>query len=389
AALWLGRAIALEAAGEFAAARQIGEQLSAHMPTWLDAHRFLAELRLNTEPGAGQTGGYADHFAAAAAKVPQNTDLIVAWCAALGGADRFAEATRVAEEALLRRPDEPAIVLAAATYASAAGELDRADRHFASLGTVTLDRCIEEGRHRLRRGDPQAAEAMLSRALEQQPGHVLGWALRSIAWRQLDDPRERWLHGQEGLVRQLPLEIGDREWAEVGAVLHRLHDESFVPVGQSVRGGSQTRGRLFARTEPSLRRLEQAIAAAVEDYRRALPPFDPAHPLLARREDRLAITGSWSVRLGPGGSHTVHIHPKGVLSSALYLALPDGGEQEADIGVLEVGGAPKGIALQPSAAIAPRERHLTLFPSTLFHGTRPFARGQRLTVAFDVTARAH
>jgi hypothetical protein len=29
---------------------------------------------------------------------------------------------------------------------------------------------------------------------------------------------------------------------------------------------------------------------------------------------------------------------------------------------------------------------MALFPSYLFHGTRPFSEGERLTVAFDVAA---
>jgi hypothetical protein len=34
--------------------------------------------------------------------------------------------------------------------------------------------------------------------------------------------------------------------------------------------------------------------------------------------------------------------------------------------------------------IQPRPGLLALFPSTLFHGTRPFRAGERLTAAFDV-----
>jgi hypothetical protein len=34
--------------------------------------------------------------------------------------------------------------------------------------------------------------------------------------------------------------------------------------------------------------------------------------------------------------------------------------------------------------IRPHVGRLALFPSTLFHGTRPFSAGERMTVAFDV-----
>jgi predicted 2-oxoglutarate/Fe(II)-dependent dioxygenase YbiX len=33
---------------------------------------------------------------------------------------------------------------------------------------------------------------------------------------------------------------------------------------------------------------------------------------------------------------------------------------------------------------APTEGRLVLFPSTLFHGTTPVKKGERLTVAFDL-----
>ena len=39
---------------------------------------------------------------------------------------------------------------------------------------------------------------------------------------------------------------------------------------------------------------------------------------------------------------------------------------------------------EPLHLIAPRPGRLVLFPSFLHHGTRAFAAGERLTVAFDV-----
>jgi len=36
--------------------------------------------------------------------------------------------------------------------------------------------------------------------------------------------------------------------------------------------------------------------------------------------------------------------------------------------------------------IKPERGKLALFPSTLYHGTRNFAEGERMTVAFDVSA---
>lgn len=390
--LWLGKAMALEAGGAMEEARRIAAALSLRMPGWLDAHRYLAELRLHAGEGndPANPGAFADHYGPAVHALPDSVDLVWAWCSTLAGADRFEVAAQVAEQALERNPGQPRLQLCGGIYASASGDLERADALFAQAAAAMpeeTERLLEEGRHRLRRGDPEAAEALLGKALANDERNVAAWALRSICWRQLGDAREEWLHGQEGLVRRLPLGISDDSWADVVATLNHLHDDSIHPVGQSVRGGSQTRGALFARTEPALADLHEAILAVIESYRQQLPALDPTHPLLRHREDTLRISGSWSVRLGPGGRHTVHIHPQGVLSSALYVSLPPQDEAQPGAGCLELGGAPPemGIDVPPRTMIQPEERHLALFPSTLFHGTRPFSQGRRMTVAFDVT----
>ena len=75
----------------------------------------------------------------------------------------------------------------------------------------------------------------------------------------------------------------------------------------------------------------------------------------------------------------------GWLSSALYVALPpDLGENQA--GWLKIGEpqAQLGVDLPPLRTIEPKPGRLVLFPSTMWHGTRPFEAGERLTVAFDV-----
>jgi predicted 2-oxoglutarate/Fe(II)-dependent dioxygenase YbiX len=43
-----------------------------------------------------------------------------------------------------------------------------------------------------------------------------------------------------------------------------------------------------------------------------------------------------------------------------------------------------GITLPPTRRIEPKPGQLVLFPSMMWHGTLPFDRGERITVAFDV-----
>ena len=43
-----------------------------------------------------------------------------------------------------------------------------------------------------------------------------------------------------------------------------------------------------------------------------------------------------------------------------------------------------GLDLPPYCDIEPKVGRLILFPSTLWHGTVPFADGERLSIAFDI-----
>ena len=106
-------------------------------------------------------------------------------------------------------------------------------------------------------------------------------------------------------------------------VLRHLHARSGRYLDQSVRGGSQTDGPLFSRIEPEIRTLRSIIADAVERHVarfESLPEGHPQKHSLAGK--RVRFSGSWSVRLVGGGFHTSHVHPRGWISSALYLSLP-------------------------------------------------------------------
>jgi hypothetical protein len=77
----------------------------------------------------------------------------------------------------------------------------------------------------------------------------------------------------------------------------------------------------------------------------------------------------------------------GWISSALYIAVPDRRPGEPSDSAALVLGEPDarlGLDLAAHTTIAPRPGRLVLFPSWMWHGTRPFAEGRRLSVAFDV-----
>ncbi len=380
---WLGKAQALDAEGRVDEARELAQLLVDRIPRWQAALKFLAQLRL----AAGEAD-FASHYGEAAKKAPGDAAIFTEWAQQYYGLGEPGKALEVIRQARRAFPDMARLALVEAFYAGAAGEDAAAEALFASLPDDTEERWVHEGRHALRRGEMDRAEEALAKAIAHNPGSISAWAGRDFVWRLTGNERAHWLHGQEGLVRLMELKDADSVLPPAIAVLEQLHDSSPFPLGQSLRGGTQTRGRLFDRTEPALVALEQAIEATLERYREGLPPADESHPLLRHRDNPWAIKGSWSVRLSGGGDyHAPHVHPQGILSSALYLVLPPMDEADGTkAGWLELDRPPPklGLDLEPLYTLRPREGHLALFPSTLYHGTVPFGQSRRMTVAFDV-----
>lgn len=372
---------ALAGEGRLDHALSVSHAIATRLPDWVEGLELHASLRW----AAGDRDRFTDHYVAPARRATGPAPFL-SWAAMLSGVDRHAEAADVLAQARHRWPDDPDLALAEAVAAGEAGDLRRADAILATGTADTAEWRIARARQSLRNGDPAGAEALLARAIADTPGDVTAWGLRDLCWRLLGDARHDWLHGQPGLVRAIPLDLSPAELTAVRDTLDALHDRSAMPIGQSVKHGSQTRGALFRNESPVIARAARAVDAAIATYRAGLPPSDPAHPLLRHRDAGWRIAGSWSIRLDGAGHHAAHIHPQGILSSAAYFAVP------ADIGGadrpgwLELGRPPHELRvdLAPVETIEPREGHCVLFPSTLFHGTRPIAAGRRTTIAFDV-----
>lgn len=360
------------------------DQALMRTPAWAEGHWLLARLRY----ASGDRTGYATSFLRALATRPTDAPLWQALIFALMHARDYAEALDATRRAQAVLGPLPAIALAAAACLSELGRLDEADRAFAGApppGDPTS--AVHLVRHLLRRAQIEQATALALRYASAPQGHLLTPYL-AIGWRLLDDPRWQWLEGRPDFVGVY--DLADR-LPSIDALAERLrglHVLAGQPLEQSVRAGTQTDGPLFSRVEPEIRALRAAVVAAVTAHIAGLPPADPGHPLLAPRRDRpVRFAGAWSVRLTQAGHHANHVHPAGWLSSALYIALPD----RADAGPPPAGwltlGQPDaslGLDLPPIREVEPKPGRLVLFPSTMWHGTVPFAAGERLTVAFDV-----
>ncbi|WP_181952551.1 tetratricopeptide repeat protein [Vulcaniibacterium gelatinicum] len=251
-------------------------------------------------------------------------------------------------------------------------------------------------RHLLKAGQWDAAAVRAIETTALDPRNQEAWAYLGTAWRLLDDPREHWLCDYERLVGMVEVEpppgYADLETflTDLSAVLAPMHRAVREPVQQSLRGGSQTPGRLFGRPDPVIAATEQAMRRAVERWLASLPA-DPAHPFLRHRARSVRFTGSWSVKLWSSGRHVNHIHPQGWMSSAFYVALPpsvrspQGGDPHA--GHIQFGQPPLelGLGLPPRRVLQPQPGRLALFPSYLWHGTVPFEDTEpRVTIAFDM-----
>ena len=248
----------------------------------------------------------------------------------------------------------------------------------------------------LRSRQSDRALAAAERALEAEPHNQNALAVWGLALRQLGDERESALNGYSDFVQIFDLEppegFSDIEAFnhELNATLDNLHRDRHQPLDQTLRGGTQTLHHLFGSGHGLAEKLRVRIDAAIGTYIARMKDSD-AHPLLSRRAKNFAYRGSWSSRLSDCGFHTNHVHPKGWISSAYYVSLPEvvAGEEQKQ-GWIKFGEPPAEIG-DGSAyrrAIQPRAGRLVLFPSYMWHGTIPFqSKEARTTIAFDVVPR--
>jgi tetratricopeptide (TPR) repeat protein len=175
---------------------------------------------------------------------------------------------------------------------------------------------------------------------------------------------------------------------ELGDYLRTLHLTTTHPIDQTLRGGTQTFGNLLSADKTAIiATLKSMFRAAIADYIAGLPT-DVTNPVARRVSKDFDFAGSWSARLLTNGFHTNHIHPKGWLSSAYYVALPPHtNDSVAKSGWFKLGQTNMALGDNdvPTQLIEPRVGRLVLFPSYYWHGTTPFnEEAERLTVAFDV-----
>jgi uncharacterized protein (TIGR02466 family) len=172
-------------------------------------------------------------------------------------------------------------------------------------------------------------------------------------------------------------------------VEHVLNHPSLAvqPASHATRSGRHS-GELLVEPKGPVAALETVIMAAVDDYRRALPP-DPSHAWLARRPERLGLS-VWGVAMDRQGHQLAHIHPSAWLSGVYYPKIPAviRAGDPGHAGWIEFGRAPEDFhaSSQPEVRlIRPEDGLMVLFPSYFYHRTVPFESDEgRVSIAFDV-----
>lgn len=384
---WLVRARALAGLDRPDEAEGAYREVLRRRPDYVDALRELAQLIWmrtgDVERAAAPLRARPD-LPAAQAELAR----LLQYSGDLAGADAVLAS-------VVERPGVDARIKGVAAQMAVRIDPDRAARYAAAaVGAAPDDadmkRTLAEAR--LAQGDWRGALEIADALVAQSGGrdqHDL--MLQTTAWRLAGDPRGAAREDYDALVRartidappgwpDLPAYLADlREGLEA---LHTLHTH---PIGQSLRGGTQTNANLLESDHPAVRAFPQAVDGAIRAYLAALGKGDDA--VRARNTGGYRFAGIWSVRLKTGGHHADHIHPQGWISSACYVAVPPVVEAGGREGWIKFGepGAPVRPPLAPGRFEKPEPGKLVLFPSYMWHGTVPFTgEHPRLTVAFDL-----
>jgi tetratricopeptide (TPR) repeat protein len=379
---YLGLIAAIAATGDTDLAISKLEARVAEAKGWIEGLNILSKLRWES----GNQNEFDQDFIRAINQSPASLELRFGHCGMLASGQHYAQLDAAIIEARKAIGSHQLLDMFEAQAASEQGDADRAERLYRQSGFVDdYSFAAAHMRHLLRTGRPAEA-AQTGQTFLRGSGANFIWPLIGLAWRQCDNARWRWLERIDETVGVFDLELPDGLLDQLAHLLRRLHNSKAHPMDLSARGGTQTRLNLLERSEAEIVSLRQMIRSAVRAYIDSLPPGDATHPFLGQPRKNFRFAGSWSIRLAASGHHVGHVHPTGWISSALYIVVPDSLDHAKKEGWLAIGGAPADLGLDspPVCHIQPKPGRLVLFPSMVWHGTEPFGKGERMTVAFDI-----
>ncbi|WP_158879781.1 tetratricopeptide repeat protein [Rhodanobacter sp. L36] len=392
AAVYFTRARSLVALGNFDRAEQDLRDCLQIDPRLADAHSHLARLIWMRTGDTRETTEVLDR---ALQSFPGDDALRAAKAAILQGAGDARGAYACLAEQVARTQASPALLVRAGLAAldvDPAAALTLAERALHASPNHQAARNLLVAAQ-LGVGDAQNALRHCEALLANTPDDQYLVALQTTAWRMLGD--ERYLaycdYAALAVPQTLPV---PSSWsnlpgflADLKQSLERLHNPTGHPLlFQSLRHGTETTEDLTRSADPVIQALFKAFDEPIREYLARIGHGND--PLRRRNRGNYRFNGSWSVRLRSSGYHNNHVHPRGWISSAFYVDLPDNMNHASNNeGCLAF--AEPGIVTTPPLhaehVVRPQPGMLVLFPSYFWHGTVPFNSEQtRLTVAFDV-----
>ncbi len=367
---------------------EYGKAVAAR-PGHLEAQMNLARLRfMRGDPHF--TRGLADAIAAA----PDDLQLQALLCTLLSRAGRYELAESRIRGVFAAKGPLPQFRLLLAQMLLEVGRLQEAETE--ALEAVSAQPRDSEGVDLvvsilLSRGRAEDALPFIQAQRAKEPYRQNWLAHEATAARLLGRPAYQDLFNYARFVRTCRPEP-PRGWSSMrelnAAVLEALktrHRFAAHPFDQSLRNGSQTTRNLVADADPAIQALLRSFLEPVQMYLREMGS-ESAHPFTARNRGAAHIGESWSVQLRRGGYHVNHLHPKGWISSAYYVSVPE----EVSDATLKSGwlkfGEPR-YAVPGAGAdclVQPESGLLVLFPSYMWHGTNAIHGSEtRTSVAFD------
>lgn len=363
-------------------------------PDFMDAHETLNQYYWE----AGEADKFAKSFEPAIKRAPLSPELRAEYGRSLELSGKNEEALEILDLALKDVGGAPCIHHRIGRVLYNLQWVDEAVQHFKEA----IEGQPDERRFRIDYAQVLITIGEYQQALEQMeyveekidPDDQEMWAFKGMCWRLLGDEREAWLNDYDRylVARMIDVPEGydDLEHfiSKLKKVLIEMHRTRQHPLEQTVRGGTQTPGRLLHKPIKEIQDLKWAIERNVRLYIDALPD-DPTHPLCRRKKKGFRFTGSWSVRLRSKGFHINHSHPAGWISGPTYIEVPDVIRDDDPDHEGWVHFGESGLNLGP-----PRDKvHVwvkpvvglnAIFPSYMWHGTIPFESEQyRMTTPMD------
>jgi len=332
-------------------------------------------------------------------KAGHSVSIYVAVARLLAKSDDRPAALAMLKQAEEHHGPQPDILAARARFRLEDGQMSAAyDDALAALTARPgdIDLMVDFADSALAAGRPADALTAATEALKAVPNNQFWIAVKYTAMRALGQDYQYYTNIDE-FVQAYEIEppegfTGLKDYnLALKQALDDMHSLSEHPLDQSLRNGTQTIPDLRFVDHPVLKAHFKALDKPIRAYMKHLG-YDTTHPLLKRNTGEYHIAGSWSVKLRTKGFHVSHVHPKGWISSAYYVDVPDEvADKDKKAGWIHFGKPPfsirdvNGRMLGYEKIVQPKVGTLVLFPSYLWHGTNPLAGdATRMTLPIDV-----